>query len=232
MQCHSHPYDPIEHDEFYQFAALFNNTLDCDQDDDFPRMKVAEDPAKTEEVSKLETGIRELRDELNADGRALAASAGDWKPFAPDAFAPSHGELAMRPGRHGPQRGHAARRVHPCLSGPAAPFTALRLEILPDSDDPKKWPERGSFVSKFEVRLIDLRRSVVTPVAMKEVFADHLDGPFESNRAEMSAVSRNSRGRAGLCSCPLRRSFAGEGMRLEVSMKQNAQTTGEPGHSG
>lgn len=44
VQCHSHPYDPFQHDEFYRFATFFNSTEDCDQDDDFPKMKVSEDP--------------------------------------------------------------------------------------------------------------------------------------------------------------------------------------------
>ena len=30
VQCHSHPYDPIRHEEFYEFMAFFNNTEDRD----------------------------------------------------------------------------------------------------------------------------------------------------------------------------------------------------------
>ena len=36
VQCHSHPYDPIRHEEFYEFAAFFNNTADCDLDNEWP----------------------------------------------------------------------------------------------------------------------------------------------------------------------------------------------------
>ena len=31
VQCHSHPYDPFKHDEYYSFVAYFNNTRDEDQ---------------------------------------------------------------------------------------------------------------------------------------------------------------------------------------------------------
>ncbi len=36
VQCHSHPYDPIKHKEFYTSYAFFNNTLDWDGPKDTP----------------------------------------------------------------------------------------------------------------------------------------------------------------------------------------------------
>ena len=30
VQCHSHPYDPLRHEDFYRFMAFFNNTADRD----------------------------------------------------------------------------------------------------------------------------------------------------------------------------------------------------------
>ncbi len=38
-QCHGHPYDPIEHEEYYEFYAFFNNTRDEDTYDDYPWIK-------------------------------------------------------------------------------------------------------------------------------------------------------------------------------------------------
>jgi len=35
-QCHSHPYDPFKNDEYYKFAAFFNNTRDEDTEADYP----------------------------------------------------------------------------------------------------------------------------------------------------------------------------------------------------
>jgi hypothetical protein len=34
VQCHSHPYDPFKHDEFYKSMAFFNNTRDEDTQDE------------------------------------------------------------------------------------------------------------------------------------------------------------------------------------------------------
>ncbi|MCB9279785.1 MAG: DUF1553 domain-containing protein [Lewinellaceae bacterium] len=52
VQCHSHPYDPIRHDEFYSLLACFNNTQDADLDNELPRLDVykPEDSARIQEV--------------------------------------------------------------------------------------------------------------------------------------------------------------------------------------
>ena len=39
VQCHSHPYDPFRHDEYYQFVAFFNNTRDDDTFEEYPIFK-------------------------------------------------------------------------------------------------------------------------------------------------------------------------------------------------
>ena len=39
VQCHSHPYDPFKHEDYYRFAAFFNNTRDEDTYDDYPLIR-------------------------------------------------------------------------------------------------------------------------------------------------------------------------------------------------
>ena len=39
VQCHSHPYDPFTHEEYYQFMAFFNDTRDEDTEDDYPLLR-------------------------------------------------------------------------------------------------------------------------------------------------------------------------------------------------
>lgn len=48
VQCHSHPYDPFRHKEYYQLVAYFNNTADADRDDDAPLL-----PDKTPVMREL-----------------------------------------------------------------------------------------------------------------------------------------------------------------------------------
>jgi len=43
VQCHSHPYDPFRHDEFYSFMAYFNNTRDEDQNPEYPFLRLYND---------------------------------------------------------------------------------------------------------------------------------------------------------------------------------------------
>lgn len=47
VQCHSHPYDPFKHDEYYQFAAYFNNTRDEDVRDEYPLLRTYKDTLGT-----------------------------------------------------------------------------------------------------------------------------------------------------------------------------------------
>jgi hypothetical protein len=52
VQCHSHPYDPIRHDEYYKSFAFFNNTADEDVDGDHPMLRTykEEDEKKLQEI--------------------------------------------------------------------------------------------------------------------------------------------------------------------------------------
>lgn len=52
VQCHSHPYDPIRHQEYYQSLALFNNNQDQDLRSEFPNVERYEskDSARIEEI--------------------------------------------------------------------------------------------------------------------------------------------------------------------------------------
>lgn len=39
VQCHSHPYDPFRHEEYYKFLAFFNNSRDEDTEADYPLLR-------------------------------------------------------------------------------------------------------------------------------------------------------------------------------------------------
>ncbi|MBX2815103.1 MAG: DUF1549 domain-containing protein [Saprospiraceae bacterium] len=58
VQCHSHPYDPIRHEEFYQVMAFFNNTADCDIYHEAPNVFTYE-PAQRQAAEGLIEWIQE-----------------------------------------------------------------------------------------------------------------------------------------------------------------------------
>ena len=43
VQCHSHPYDPFRHEDYYKFMAFFNNTRDEDTEADYPLLRTYSD---------------------------------------------------------------------------------------------------------------------------------------------------------------------------------------------
>ena len=52
IQCHSHPYDPIPHEDYYKYMAYFNNARDEDVWDEWPKLRFykGEDSARVERV--------------------------------------------------------------------------------------------------------------------------------------------------------------------------------------
>jgi hypothetical protein len=48
VQCHSHPYDPFRHDEYYKFLAFFNNSRDEDTYAEYPVWRHFDEKQKTE----------------------------------------------------------------------------------------------------------------------------------------------------------------------------------------
>ena len=81
VQCHSHPYDPFRHAEYYQFAAFFNTSADCDLDEDWPVVQAPLDPQDYPAVSQLDREIESLRTRLWQREYALLTDADAWQPL-------------------------------------------------------------------------------------------------------------------------------------------------------
>ncbi|WP_018613371.1 DUF1553 domain-containing protein [Segetibacter koreensis] len=52
VQCHSHPYDPFKHEDYYKFMAFFNDTRDEDTQADYPLLRDYNDTLQ-QEVSNV-----------------------------------------------------------------------------------------------------------------------------------------------------------------------------------
>ena len=182
VQCHSHPYDPFPHRDFYRFAAFFNNTEDCDQNDDYPRLAFANDQARRDKGVTLQREARRLREKLNDDGRVVAAKVTDWKALVPTVVKATAGQLSVAPDGRINASGTLPVGVQYTVTVPAVPgMTAFKLDILPASNNPKSPPERGQVLSKLTAMLL-VPGASNQPVKLKEVIADYLSGPRDPQK--------------------------------------------------
>lgn len=179
VQCHAHPYDPYPHDDYYRVMAFFDNTEDADLDDDFPRLPVAHDAAHRDAVAAQWRERRQLREALNARGVETAGLDSAWQPLVPQETTTTGGTLTVAADGRITAGGTLPVGVQYTLRFPAPDsLSALRLEIFPDNEDPKSWPERASVVSHVTAAVVEpdgTRRDL----PLREVIADHLAGPFD-----------------------------------------------------
>lgn len=81
VQCHNHPYDPFRHDEYYKFAAFFNNTTDCDLNEEWPVLQAPIDPADYSKATELDRTIKDMRETIWRKEYAPLAETKNWRPL-------------------------------------------------------------------------------------------------------------------------------------------------------
>ncbi len=64
VQCHGHPYDPINHDEYYELMAFFNNTADSDKSSDYPNL-MALSSVQQRQIDEIKTWMDSLAQEID-----------------------------------------------------------------------------------------------------------------------------------------------------------------------
>ena len=94
VQCHSHPYDPIRHVEYYKSLAFFNTSRDADVPEDTPVLRVPKDEGKYAAASQLQQEMAKLTDAVVDRGRQLEQQS-KWIPL-PITSASANEGLALR----------------------------------------------------------------------------------------------------------------------------------------
>ena len=79
VQCHSHPYDPIHHNEYYKSLAFFNTSQDADYPSDAPVLRVPKDHTRYPEAAQLQQEIAGLTTSVVEAGRDLENET-QWLP--------------------------------------------------------------------------------------------------------------------------------------------------------
>lgn len=234
VQCHAHPYDPYQHDEFYASLALFNDTLDADLEDDFPSITVPADRTRVEEAIAAQTAHQDARVARNDLGWQ-AAAASDWTPLAPKSATTDGGRLRVVDDIVRADGGTFHTGVEYTIELPAGPMTALRLEIWPENDDPTKWPEHGSLLTTLSVALHvpgdNSKPAKPAAVKIADVFADAITGqsdPTDALRGNQRGVGEypklhGPRQAVFVFDKPI---VAPENSTLRLTMKHAASTSG------
>jgi len=77
-QCHSHKYDPLTQDEYFQIFAILNNTQDADRRDESPVIEFLS-PDQIERRSVIQKRLSALNQILATPTDAITASQRDWE---------------------------------------------------------------------------------------------------------------------------------------------------------
>jgi len=185
VQCHSHPYEPIEHAEFYRAFALFNTTRDWDLPDDSPVLRVPLSETNFDRARQLDLAISKARREEFASRQPLFNATNDWRRLVPD-------QAAATKGTHLAIQTNAVDDAEVRTVGTVATFSqftieaplpahlsrlgALAIEVLPD--DPVKarlTPEKGFIITR--VRAVLLTNTVAA------------DAPFTASTEDANSTN-------------------------------------------
>ncbi len=77
VQCHSHPYDPFRHEDYYRFMAFFNNTRDEDTFAEYPVLRHLE-PADSAKLTQLKQWLQQKSGAERA--HEVAQFVKTWQP--------------------------------------------------------------------------------------------------------------------------------------------------------
>ncbi len=184
VQCHSHPYEPIPHEDYYKFAAFFNNTEDCDLGNEFPKLMVANDPARRDEATTLQLEIDSLEQRVNGFGGSKIQTDGSWKSLVYSDLKASSGGIREGGGVIDTSGTHSVKTHYVLHAKPAqtGEITAIRFSIIPQESDPLKLPERASILSKFVMQRVTGGGEKL-PISFKKVFADAVVGQFSAQQS-------------------------------------------------
>lgn len=235
-QCHSHPYEPIRHEEYYEFLAFFNNTVDTDLSSDEPHVQVPLEEERRGEALRLDREIVQLEEQLWQAEAEHLFDAALWQPLdGLTATTTNATEVAVeRREGHEEYRtvGTVSRDTGIVLEAPlpagleqltAIRFTGLPLNPATAAAD----SEIGFVISHFAAQLLAPDADAPQPIELIGVIADE---PHPLNDPALSLNAKDPQGFGAYTRIYRPRSVAfvlGEplalppGSRLQVTLQHN-----------
>lgn len=234
VQCHSHPYDPFRNEEYYQFAAFFNNTRDCDLNEDWPTINAPLDTDQYPEATRLDQEITSLRESIWENEFQLLADSDSWKPLV-DLKASTNTATKVDVER---SEDHdefftvdtVSRNTDITLEAPLPDdlqtLTAIRLTVMPlDPETAVRDSEWGFVLSHLDAKLLVDGNEEPQPITLKHVvidephpFYDPLESLQSKSNRGFSAYTRihYPRQAAFVLQSPLE---IPDGAKLQVTLK-------------
>jgi len=173
VQCHSHPYDPIEHGEFYNFMAFFNTQKDWDLPEDEPKLRVPLKETDFTKAQQLDDQLLALRS-AKVNEMMQRSESLKWNPLQPTSVQSSGQTKLVTKNAddgiidvvaQGTVSHYSVFTIDAPVPAGTTKLTALKMDALPvDPMKAKNTAELGFVVSL-------LRVIVVTPESAEKVFA-------------------------------------------------------------
>lgn len=203
VQCHSHPYDPFRHEEYFKFTAFFNNTQDADTGAEHPLLEFPVDEAEQVKFGDL-LGRKHALIEANWQLSHELSLATDWQwleglRVSTDKDAQLRYTVHERDGREEYLfEGTPTRNTMTVLAN--APETAdlvqaLRVDVLPfELDNAAFQPSTGFLLQELAVSKVSADGRTETKLPFDRVYLDEphpfLSGDPQKGQSGFAAYTR------------------------------------------